>query len=90
MEAGFKLNGSLLKAGLVDEMVVYLAPKLLGAGMGLANLPELSELSHLPATQDLEYRSVDLIGEKGQQDLRIVARVRGRDSFKPKQSSKSL
>jgi diaminohydroxyphosphoribosylaminopyrimidine deaminase / 5-amino-6-(5-phosphoribosylamino)uracil reductase len=81
VEAGFKLNGSLLKAGLVDEMVMYVAPKLLGAGMGLANLPELSELSQLPAAQDLEYRSVDLIGEKGQQDLRIVARVRGRDKF---------
>jgi diaminohydroxyphosphoribosylaminopyrimidine deaminase / 5-amino-6-(5-phosphoribosylamino)uracil reductase len=81
VEAGFKLNGSLLKAGLVDEMVVYLAPKLLGAGMGLANLPELSQLSQLPAAQDLEYRSVDLIGEEGQQDLRIVARVRGRDKF---------
>jgi diaminohydroxyphosphoribosylaminopyrimidine deaminase / 5-amino-6-(5-phosphoribosylamino)uracil reductase len=81
VEAGFKLNGSLLKAGLVDEMVVYLAPKLLGAGMGLANLPELASLSDKPAAQDLEYRSVDLIGEQGQQDLRIVARVRGRDKF---------
>jgi diaminohydroxyphosphoribosylaminopyrimidine deaminase / 5-amino-6-(5-phosphoribosylamino)uracil reductase len=81
VEAGFKLNGSLLKAGLVDEMVLYLAPKLLGAGMGLANLPELSQLNQLPAAQDLEYRSVDRIGEQGQQDLRIVARVRGRDKF---------
>jgi diaminohydroxyphosphoribosylaminopyrimidine deaminase / 5-amino-6-(5-phosphoribosylamino)uracil reductase len=81
VEAGFKLNGSLLKAGLVDELLVYLAPKLLGVGMGLANLPELTQLSQLPAAQDLEYRSVDLIGEKGQQDLRILARVRGRDTF---------
>lgn len=81
VEAGFKLNGSLLKAGLVDEMIVYLAPKLLGAGMGMANLPELAELSALPAAQDLVYQSVDLVGEMGQQDLRIVARVRGHDSF---------
>jgi diaminohydroxyphosphoribosylaminopyrimidine deaminase/5-amino-6-(5-phosphoribosylamino)uracil reductase len=85
VEAGFKLNGSLLKAGLVDEMVVYLAPKLLGSGMGLANLPDLAELAALPATQDLVYRSVRLVGEPGlqelPQDLRIVARVRGRDSF---------
>jgi diaminohydroxyphosphoribosylaminopyrimidine deaminase / 5-amino-6-(5-phosphoribosylamino)uracil reductase len=81
VEAGFKLNGSLLKAGLVDEMLIYLAPKLLGAGMGLANLPELAALGELPAQQDLVYRSVDLIGEPGQQDLRIVARVRGRDQF---------
>jgi diaminohydroxyphosphoribosylaminopyrimidine deaminase / 5-amino-6-(5-phosphoribosylamino)uracil reductase len=81
VEAGFKLNGSLIKAGLVDEMIVYIAPKLLGAGMGLANLPELPELSALPAAQDLVYQSVDLIGEEGHQDLRIVARVRGRDKF---------
>jgi diaminohydroxyphosphoribosylaminopyrimidine deaminase / 5-amino-6-(5-phosphoribosylamino)uracil reductase len=81
VEAGFKLNGSLLKAGLVDEMLLYLAPKLIGAGMGLANLPGLSALSELPTAQDLEYRSVELIGEPGQQDLRILARVRGRDRF---------
>ncbi|MBS7807517.1 bifunctional diaminohydroxyphosphoribosylaminopyrimidine deaminase/5-amino-6-(5-phosphoribosylamino)uracil reductase RibD [Variovorax sp. PCZ-1] len=81
VEAGFKLNGSLLKAGLVDELLVYLAPKLLGAGMGLANLPELSGLSALPAAQDLVYQSVDLVGEEGSKDLRIVARVRGRDTF---------
>jgi diaminohydroxyphosphoribosylaminopyrimidine deaminase / 5-amino-6-(5-phosphoribosylamino)uracil reductase len=85
VEAGFKLNGSLLRAGLVDEMVVYLAPKLLGSGMGLANLPALAELAALPAAQDLVYRSVRLVGEPGlqelPQDLRIVARVRGRDSF---------
>jgi diaminohydroxyphosphoribosylaminopyrimidine deaminase / 5-amino-6-(5-phosphoribosylamino)uracil reductase len=81
VEAGFKLNGSLLKAGLVDEMIVYLAPKLLGAGMGMANLPELAELAALPAAQDWVYQSVDLVGEIGQQDLRIVARVRGRDLF---------
>jgi diaminohydroxyphosphoribosylaminopyrimidine deaminase / 5-amino-6-(5-phosphoribosylamino)uracil reductase len=81
VEAGFKLNGSLLRAGLVDEMLIYLAPKLLGAGMGLANLPELAALGDLPVQQDLVYRSVDLIGEPGPQDLRIVARVRGRDQF---------
>jgi diaminohydroxyphosphoribosylaminopyrimidine deaminase / 5-amino-6-(5-phosphoribosylamino)uracil reductase len=81
VEAGFKLNGSLIKAGLVDEMVVYLAPKLLGTGMGLANLPELASLNDIPGAQDLEYRSVDLMGNEGQQDLRIVARIRGRDQF---------
>jgi diaminohydroxyphosphoribosylaminopyrimidine deaminase / 5-amino-6-(5-phosphoribosylamino)uracil reductase len=88
VEAGFKLNGSLLKAGLVDEMVMYQAPKLLGAGMGVANLSPLASLQDLPTSQDLVYQSVDLIGpqqENGQQDLstdlRIVARVRGRDQF---------
>ncbi len=81
VEAGFKLNGSLIKAGLVDEMIVYLAPKLLGAGMGLANLPELSALNALPAAQDLVYQSVELVGEEGSKDLRIVARVRSSQKF---------
>lgn len=81
VEAGFKLNGSLLKAGLVDEMLIYIAPKLLGGGMGLANLIELTDLSSLPAAQDLVYQSVELIGNTGNQDLRVVARVRGRDKF---------
>lgn len=40
IEAGHKLNGSLLQAGLVDELLVYLAPVLLGPGQGLAALPE--------------------------------------------------
>lgn len=81
VEAGFKLNGSLIKAGLVDEMLIYVAPKILGSGMGLAHLPELTQLNALPAPQDLVYQSVDLIGLADQQDLRIVARVRGRDQF---------
>ena len=81
VEAGFKLNGSLIKAGLVDEMLIYLAPKLLGSGMGLANLPELAALNLLPAAQDLVYRSAELVGDAAHKDLRIIARVRGRDSF---------
>ena len=81
VEAGFKLNGSLVKAGLVDEFVLYLAPKLLGNGMGLANLPALPALSELPAAQQLEFKSTELIGEGSDRDLRVVARVRGRDRF---------
>lgn len=38
VEAGHKLNGSFLKASLVDELLVYLAPKLMGPGAGLAAL----------------------------------------------------
>jgi diaminohydroxyphosphoribosylaminopyrimidine deaminase / 5-amino-6-(5-phosphoribosylamino)uracil reductase len=74
VEAGFKLNGSLLKAGVVDELLVYTAPKLLGPGMGMANLPALTELGD--AVQ-LDFTSADRVGE----DLRIVARLRGRDKF---------
>jgi diaminohydroxyphosphoribosylaminopyrimidine deaminase / 5-amino-6-(5-phosphoribosylamino)uracil reductase len=74
VEAGFKLNGSLLRAGVVDELLVYTAPKLLGPGMGMANLPALAALGD--AVQ-LDFTSAELVGE----DLRIVARVRGRDKF---------
>ena len=43
VEAGFKLNGSLLRAGLVDELLLYLAPCLIGdAARGLFDLPALS------------------------------------------------
>jgi diaminohydroxyphosphoribosylaminopyrimidine deaminase/5-amino-6-(5-phosphoribosylamino)uracil reductase len=45
VEAGHKLNGSLLREGCVDELLVYLAPTLLGPGLGIANLPELSALT---------------------------------------------
>jgi len=44
IEAGHKLNGSLLNAGLVDELLVYLAPVLLGPGQPMAALPALNSL----------------------------------------------
>jgi diaminohydroxyphosphoribosylaminopyrimidine deaminase / 5-amino-6-(5-phosphoribosylamino)uracil reductase len=74
VEAGFKLNGSLLKAGVVDELLLYTAPKLIGPGMGMANTPVLTQLGD--AVQ-LDFKSADLVGE----DLRIVARLRGREKF---------
>ena len=43
IEAGTKLNGSLMRANLVDELVVYLAPHLLGDNArGMFGLPELT------------------------------------------------
>lgn len=74
VEAGSKLNGSLLQAGLVDELLVYLAPKLLGQGWGMANWAPLSDLSEALA---LEFKSVDLVGP----DLRVLAQLAGRDAF---------
>ncbi len=68
VEAGHKLNGSLLKAGVVDELLVYLAPKMLGTGLGLAALfdaPLESLDGHLP----LRFIDHGLIGE----DLRLRA-----------------
>lgn len=37
VEAGSRLNGALLQAGLVDDVLLYLAPKLLGPGIGIAH-----------------------------------------------------
>ena len=74
VEAGERLNGALIQGGLVDELVVYLAPQLMGQGRGMAQFGPLQTLAQaLP----LEFKSVDAIGP----DLRIVARVRGRDRF---------
>ena len=68
IEAGHKLNGSLLKAAVVDELLVYLAPLLLGPGQSMAALPELSELAQAQAWRFTEQQ---LIGA----DLRLLARA---------------
>jgi diaminohydroxyphosphoribosylaminopyrimidine deaminase/5-amino-6-(5-phosphoribosylamino)uracil reductase len=58
VEAGATLNGALWQAGLVDELLVYLAPKLLGPGRGIAQLPELPELSEARPLRFVEMRAV--------------------------------
>ena len=69
VEAGFKLNGSLLGEDLIDELLVYLAPSILGDGaQGMFNLREASSLGDRRA---LEIRDQQRIGT----DLRILARV---------------
>lgn len=69
VEAGVKLNGSLLVAGLVDELLIYLAPSILGDGArGMFSLPELTDLAHRRLVQ---FGGVQTIGG----DLRILARV---------------
>jgi diaminohydroxyphosphoribosylaminopyrimidine deaminase / 5-amino-6-(5-phosphoribosylamino)uracil reductase len=69
VEAGRTLNGALFKAGLVDELVLYLAPQLLGDGArGLADLGELTQLQQGVA---LKWNDVRQVGN----DLRIVARI---------------
>lgn len=78
VEAGHKLNGSLLREGLVDELLLYLAPKLIGSGLDMASAPHASgPLTELAAAMPLDFRSVDRVGP----DLRIVARIAGRDRF---------
>jgi diaminohydroxyphosphoribosylaminopyrimidine deaminase/5-amino-6-(5-phosphoribosylamino)uracil reductase len=67
VEAGFKLNGSLANAGLIDEWLIYLAPVLLGAGAGIANLQSITSLD---AARRLTFQSITPLG----QDLRVQAR----------------
>jgi diaminohydroxyphosphoribosylaminopyrimidine deaminase/5-amino-6-(5-phosphoribosylamino)uracil reductase len=74
VEAGHKLNGSLLRAGLVDEFLVYLAPLWLGTGAGMSNLGPLASLTEGLA---LQFRSLEPVGA----DVRLLARVAGRDAF---------
>lgn len=74
VEAGHKLNGSLLRAGLVDELLVYLAPRWLGSGAGMSNFGPLAQLGDGLA---LAFRSVEMVGH----DVRLLARVAGRGVF---------
>ena len=68
VEAGHKLNGSLVREGLVDEFLVYVAPRLLGIGSrGLAAFGPLERLEDGPA---LHFVEVTPVGD----DLRIRAR----------------
>lgn len=69
VEAGYKLNGSLLAAGLVDEVLLYLAPCLLGhEAAGIFNLPTLEALAEKPSLKITDLRQVG-------QDIRILGRV---------------
>lgn len=72
VEAGAILNGALLAQGLVDELLLYLAPQLLGLGCrGIAALGPLEQLSQGVA---LQLHDVAQVGP----DLRVLARcVRG-------------
>lgn len=74
VEAGHKLNGSLLGEQLVDEFLVYLAPKLLGAGRGMAQFGPLQALNE---AVPLQFHEVERVGP----DLRVLARIPGRDRF---------
>ncbi|AXE93320.1 bifunctional diaminohydroxyphosphoribosylaminopyrimidine deaminase/5-amino-6-(5-phosphoribosylamino)uracil reductase RibD [Paraburkholderia terricola] len=68
VEAGYKLNGSLLREGCVDELLVYLAPSLLG--MDSMSMFNLSAPETLEGRVKLNFHSIDRIGD----DLRILAR----------------
>jgi len=68
VEAGFRLNGSLVREGCVDEFLLYLNPSFLGDGaQGMLDLPPFDSLDRRPR---LALRSVERLGD----DLRILAR----------------
>ena len=71
IEAGFKLNGSLLAVGVVDELLVYLAPLLIGQGLGMASLGTFEKLSQ---ALKLKIQNVTTVGD----DVRLIAHVKGR------------
>jgi len=67
VEAGTKLNGSLIREGCVDELLMYVAPMLIGDAQGLFALPALTDLA---GARRLKFHEVKQIGD----DLRILAR----------------
>ncbi len=69
LESGHKLNGSFLREGLVDEVLLYMAPLLIGQGRGLSNLGPLEALGQaIP----LVWEEITPVGP----DLRLRARIR--------------
>jgi len=67
VEAGFRLNGSLVREGCVDELLVYLAPSLLGDARAMFDLPAPDALD---ARRRLRFHSVERVGD----DVRLLAR----------------
>ncbi len=74
VEAGAVLNAAWLAADLVDELLVYTAPKLIGPGLGMAALPALPALDQaLP----LQFVHCQTVGD----DLRLLVRRQGAADF---------
>ncbi|MBV8031919.1 MAG: bifunctional diaminohydroxyphosphoribosylaminopyrimidine deaminase/5-amino-6-(5-phosphoribosylamino)uracil reductase RibD [Betaproteobacteria bacterium] len=68
VEAGFRLNGSLVREQCVDEFLLYLNPSLLGdSGQGIADLPGVAALGE---RLKLRLLSTERVGD----DLRLLLR----------------
>jgi diaminohydroxyphosphoribosylaminopyrimidine deaminase/5-amino-6-(5-phosphoribosylamino)uracil reductase len=69
VETGATLSGAMLQAGLIDELVIYMAPTLMGNGArGLFHLPGLDTMAQ---KIDLEITDMRAVGK----DWKITARV---------------
>jgi diaminohydroxyphosphoribosylaminopyrimidine deaminase / 5-amino-6-(5-phosphoribosylamino)uracil reductase len=69
IEAGINLDSALLRAGVVDELLLYLSPQLLGdAGRGMLDLGDLTQMNQ---RLDLDVRDTRAFGP----DLRVLARL---------------
>lgn len=74
VEAGATLAAGLIKHQLVDELIVYLAPKLMGSdGRGLMGALGLQAMSHV---LDLDIKDVRMVGP----DIRIIAHIKAKES----------
>jgi diaminohydroxyphosphoribosylaminopyrimidine deaminase/5-amino-6-(5-phosphoribosylamino)uracil reductase len=74
VEAGGTLNASLLAQGLVDELLMYVAPRLMGAGLSAAGFLPETVLDDLSAPAQWQWQSLALVGE----DARLRAqKIRG-------------
>ena len=68
VEAGHKLNGSLIREACIDELLIYLAPQMLGLGQGMSQWGPLTDLAQ---SLRLEFTETQRIGK----DLRVLAKV---------------
>ena len=74
VEAGARLNAAFIQGGWVDELLVYLAPSVIGPGLPFADLGLLADLAAAPR---FEWRDMARVGD----DLRLIARRPGADQF---------
>jgi diaminohydroxyphosphoribosylaminopyrimidine deaminase/5-amino-6-(5-phosphoribosylamino)uracil reductase len=69
VECGARLAGALLRAGLIDELVLYIAPKFMGdAALGLLRLPDIQTMKDCIEVEIKEIRAVG-------RDWRLVAKI---------------
>lgn len=67
IESGAKLAGAFMSENLVDELILYQAPKLIGSeGKSLVDIPAILQLSE---AKDLNITDISMVGK----DIRITA-----------------